>query len=219
MVNKNNPKTAKTQIQQVFQHSQFTDLVVNTALWNIIQTVFPQVISTAPPETPQAEQQQQSARPRANSTSTLPSNSRLGRPATDTRSFIPPRAVTTTTTRATQLPPAINQTVTSTPSSSPPVSRQGDSQEQIDQLTEALGGLEVIDLTQEEDNGNTNENSEPIVETAHAAVARIHPQRRLVLAPSRSSNTIVVSSNVDTAVARPRKVVSGLFYRSAPSQN
>ncbi len=202
---------------------------MNRALWDVIQTLFPQTAATAPPETPLAEQQQQLVQRSGTSRPTAPSNrSRLwGSTTAAARSFVPPRPMQATAAR---LPPT-----TATASTFAMASHQND----IDQLTEALGGLEVIDLTQEHDMDEV-ENNEPLpVATAVAggsgnassyqhAVPAVPPpqaqpqqqrqQRRPFLAPTRYTNWDRQSGEVPlTAAVRPKRVVSGLFYTAAPS--
>jgi hypothetical protein len=207
------------------------DLVVNRALWSVIQTVFPQFVATAPPETPLAEQQ--ALQRNAVSTSTAPSNrSRLGRPTTGASSFVPPRPAAAAAAAAAAVPLPhfpIPRGRRETASTAP-------LQEEIDQLTEALDVLEVIDLTQEND--DQIENNEPMLpaaastgpaersrQRAAAIVPPPHPPTRplqqqpiRVLVPSTSSNWNSVPDEMPLAAIRPKRVVSGLFYRTAPSR-
>ncbi|KAL4515875.1 hypothetical protein Ndes2437A_g06593 [Nannochloris sp. 'desiccata'] len=205
-----------------------TDLIVNRALWDVIQTLFPQAAATAPPETPIAEQQLLQQK-KFVSTATAPSNrGRLGRSAIGSRSFVPPRPMA-----AAPIPPAATAAAAdrtaSAPRSAATPPAEGDHHE-IDQLAGALGGLEIIDLTQEID--DELENSEPTAEVAPggersgqqpAAVAMppsrpLQQQHRHALALARSRNWNTGGAEMPLGEVRPKRVVSGLFYQSAPSR-
>jgi hypothetical protein len=181
----------------------------------VIQTLYPQTAATAPPETPLAEQQllQQNV-----STTTAPSNrSRLGRSTAGSQSFVPPRPVTTAP------PPPPRQPATTAARTShvirlaTPPPADNDRRQEIDHLAEALIGLEIIDLTQETD--AEVENSEPTAALrVGAGSERSVQQQRHALAPARSTNWNTGRVQVSSAEVRPKRVVSGLFYRSAPSR-
>jgi hypothetical protein len=177
---------------------------VNIALWQVIQTLFPQIAATAP-DTPLAEQQQN---PSGRSRPAVSNRSRLGSSTTSSaRAFVPPRPIAA---RA-PLPTATTATTTS--------STAAQEEHTIDQLTEALGGLEVIDLTQENpDNELENRESTTVSVNRQRVLSRPASQiqqPRPVLAQS-NWNTAPVEASLP--VVRPKRVVSGLFYRSAPSR-
>jgi len=213
----------------MFQHSTSrlinscsTDLVVNRSLWDVIQTLYPQTDATAPPETPLAEQQNF---PKI----TAPTNrSRLGRSTTGSRSFVPPRPVAAApfvpaATAAARVADSVTLAATTPPA-------ENDHQE-IDQLAEALDGLDIVDLTQEIN--DEIENSEPAAEVTpggqrsfqpRAAVALppsrpLQHQQKRALAPVRSTNWIRGHVEVPLPELRPKRVVSGLFYKAAPSRH